>query len=47
VADEKGAGDMLVTVEVAVPTKLSAAEREAIEALATASTDSPRTHLGV
>jgi molecular chaperone DnaJ len=47
VADEKGAGDLLVTVEVAVPTKLSAAEREAIEALATASTDSPRTHLGV
>jgi molecular chaperone DnaJ len=47
VADEKGAGDLLVTVEVAVPTKLSAAEREAIEALATASTESPRTHLGV
>lgn len=47
VADVKGAGDLLVTVEVAVPTKLSAAEREAIEALASASTDSPRTHLGV
>jgi molecular chaperone DnaJ len=47
VADEKGAGDLLVNVEVAVPTKLSAAEREAIEALATASTGSPRTHLGV
>ena len=47
VADEKGAGDLLVTVEVAVPTKLSAAEREAIEALAAASPDSPRTHLGV
>ncbi|HEV2759810.1 MAG TPA: molecular chaperone DnaJ [Acidimicrobiales bacterium] len=45
VADEKGAGDLLVTVEVAVPTKLSSAEREAIEALATASTDSPRSHL--
>jgi molecular chaperone DnaJ len=45
VADEKGAGDLLVTVEVAVPTKLSAAEREAIEALAVASTDSPRAHL--
>jgi molecular chaperone DnaJ len=39
------AGDLLVTVEVAVPTKLSAAEREAIEALAVASTDSPRAHL--
>jgi len=47
VVDEKGAGDMLVTVEVAVPTKLSPAQREAIEALATASTESPRTHLGV
>jgi molecular chaperone DnaJ len=47
VVDEKGAGDLLVTVEVAVPTKLSPAEREAIEALATASTESPRTHLGV
>jgi molecular chaperone DnaJ len=45
VADEKGAGDLLVTVEVAVPTKLSNAEREAIEALAVASTDSPRAHL--
>ena len=47
VADEKGAGDLLVTVEVAVPTKLSPAQREAIEALAVASTESPRTHLGV
>ncbi len=47
VAEEKGAGDLLVTVEVAVPTKLSPAEREAIEALASASTESPRTHLGV
>jgi molecular chaperone DnaJ len=42
-----GTGDLLVTVEVAVPTNLSAAEREAIEALASASTQSPRTHLGV
>ncbi|MDQ3895660.1 MAG: molecular chaperone DnaJ [Actinomycetota bacterium] len=47
VADEKGTGDLLVTVEVAVPTKLSPAQREAIEALASASTESPRTHLGV
>ncbi len=45
VVDDKSAGDLLVTVEVAVPTKLSPAEREAIEALATASTESPRTHL--
>jgi molecular chaperone DnaJ len=45
-----GAGDLLVTVEVAVPQKLTAAEREAIEALASASDNdggSPRAHLGV
>jgi molecular chaperone DnaJ len=45
-----GAGDLLVTVEVAVPTKLTAAEREAIEALASATDSdggSPRAHLGV
>ena len=42
-----GTGDLLVTVEVAVPAILSAAEREAIEALASATTDSPRSHLGV
>jgi len=47
VADEKGAGDLLITVEVAVPTKLSPAQREAIEALATASPESPRTHLHI
>ena len=46
-----GAGDLLVTVEVAVPQKLSQAEREAIEARASASDTknggSPRAHLGV
>ena len=42
-----GAGDLLVTVEVAVPKNLSKAEREAIEALAEVSTESPRGHLGV
>jgi molecular chaperone DnaJ len=47
VTTSKGTGDLLVTVEVAVPTNLSTAEREAIEALAAASTESPRTHLGV
>ena len=41
-----GAGDLLVTVEVAVPQRLSDAEREAIEALANASKESPRNHLG-
>jgi molecular chaperone DnaJ len=43
-----GAGDLLVTVEVAVPQVLSDAEREAIEALASASDgSSPRAYLGV
>jgi molecular chaperone DnaJ len=43
----KGAGDLLVTVEVAVPQHLTPAERQAIEALKAATTASPRTHLGV
>ena len=43
----KGKGDLLVTVEVAVPSKLTAAERKAVEALQAASTESPRSHLGV
>jgi molecular chaperone DnaJ len=43
----KGTGDLLVTVEVAVPATLSEEEREAIEALASVSTESPRKHLGV
>ncbi|MEX2293731.1 MAG: molecular chaperone DnaJ [Acidimicrobiales bacterium] len=43
-----GTGDLLVTVEVAVPSKLSAAERKAVESLQAASNgDSPRAHLGV
>lgn len=45
VAAKKGAGDLLVTVEVAVPSKLSDEERRAVEALAEASTTSPREHL--
>ncbi len=40
-------GSLLVTIEVAVPAKLSAAERKAIETLASVSTESPRSHLGV
>ena len=40
-----GAGDLLVTVEVAVPSKLTDAEREAIEALALTIPESPRKHL--
>ncbi len=47
VSTKKGTGDLLVTVEVAVPAKLSAAERKAVEALAAAATESPRAHLGV
>ncbi len=47
VATAKATGDMLVTVEVAVPSKLSAAERKAIEALAAAGSESPRAHLGM
>jgi molecular chaperone DnaJ len=46
---EKGktTGDLLVTVEVAVPTNLTSAERKAVEALAEASDgSSPREHLG-
>ncbi len=42
-----GAGDLLVTVEIAVPEQLNEAQRQAVEALAAASTDSPRRHLGV
>ncbi|MFP3906489.1 MAG: molecular chaperone DnaJ [Acidimicrobiales bacterium] len=41
-------GDLLVTVEVAVPSKLSDAERKAVEALAELEPEvSPRAHLGV
>ena len=39
------AGDLLVTVDVAVPTELTDAEREAIEKLAAASLESPRKYL--
>ena len=47
VPKSKGAGDLLVTVEVAVPAKLSGDERKAVEALAAAAGESPRSHLGV
>jgi molecular chaperone DnaJ len=48
VSTPKGTGDLLVTVEVAVPQKLSATERKAVEALAAAGDGaSPRAHLGV
>jgi len=40
-------GDLLVTLDVVVPSELSDAERSALEALAKASHGSPRAHLGV
>ena len=44
----KVTGDLLATVEVAVPSKLSSAERKALEAFQAASDGaSPREHLGV
>jgi len=47
VETRKGAGDLLVTVEVAVPTKLSKEQKAAVEALAETFTETPRDHLGV
>ena len=48
VVTPKHTGDLLVTVEVAVPAKLSSAERKALEAFQAASDGaSPREHLGV
>jgi len=43
---KKGRGDLLVSVEVAVPSKLSKEQRAAVEAFAAATNDSPREHLG-
>jgi molecular chaperone DnaJ len=40
-------GDLLVTVEVSVPRRLTKSERQAVEALASATTESPRSDLGV
>jgi molecular chaperone DnaJ len=40
-------GDLLVTVEVDVPSSLGAKERKAVEALAKALSGNPRAHLGV
>ncbi|MDQ4069022.1 MAG: DnaJ domain-containing protein, partial [Actinomycetota bacterium] len=42
-----GRGDLLVTVEVAVPKRLTEAQRKAVEELARATTESPRAYLGV
>ncbi|MDA8290910.1 MAG: molecular chaperone DnaJ [Actinomycetota bacterium] len=40
-------GDLLVTLELVVPSELTDAQRSAVEALARATHGSPRTHLGV
>ncbi|MFV0526603.1 MAG: molecular chaperone DnaJ [Acidimicrobiales bacterium] len=45
VTGARSTGDLLVTVTVDVPTSLTAEQREAIEALAAATTESPRAHL--
>ncbi len=45
VTTTKGTGDLLVTVEVAVPTELNRDQRAAVEALAAATGESPRAHL--
>jgi molecular chaperone DnaJ len=45
-AGSAAAGDLLVTVEVTVPEHLSDEEREAVEKLAAASLESPRSYLG-
>jgi molecular chaperone DnaJ len=48
VTTKSGTGSLLATVEVAVPAKLSSAERKALEAYRAASNGaSPREHLGV
>lgn len=47
VAGKGGTGDLLVTVDVTVPTKLTNEQRAAVEALAEAITEDPRAHLGV
>jgi molecular chaperone DnaJ len=45
-AGKRGGGDLLVTVEVAVPKKLTKEQRAAVEALAAVSDAAPRDHLG-
>ncbi len=47
VASKSGSGDLLVTVQVAVPTQLSDEQREAVEAFGAATDRSPRDHLGL
>lgn len=47
VVTSRSKGDLLVTVEVAIPQHMSDAERAALEAYAASIEESPRSHLGV
>ena len=47
VAGTKHTGDLLVTVEVAIPQHMSDAERTALQAYADANDESPRAYLGI
>lgn len=47
IESKSGTGDLLVTIQIAVPTQLSDEQRDAVEAFAAATTESPREHLGV
>jgi molecular chaperone DnaJ len=47
VGTKKGTGDLLVTVQVSVPSELSDEQRKAVEALAASLPAAPRHHLGV
>jgi molecular chaperone DnaJ len=47
VGSDSDQGDLLVTVEVDVPKRLTAAQRKAVESLAALLDESPRQHLGV
>ena len=44
---KKGHGDLMVTVQVSVPSRLTDEQREAVEALADTLPAAPREHLGV
>jgi DnaJ-class molecular chaperone len=43
----KGAGDLLVSLQVAVPEKLSRKERDLLREFASLSDTTPRNHLGI
>jgi molecular chaperone DnaJ len=47
VETSRGTGDLIVTFEIAVPMKLTAAQRKAVESLAHATAESPRAYLEV